>query len=105
MLEVRTGPGLEPLYRGVQPTGTVKAVEAEARSILQKTRGPEGDRKRRNAESLRDKWKEEWGEGGEALKNLRRFLTDCCNGSGCRPLYAPQVPNQFGSLFNRNARL
>ena len=78
MVEVRTGLGLKPLYRGACPTGTVEAVAAEARSILQKARGSDGERKRRNAESLRDKWRGEWEEGGDALKDLRQFLTDCC---------------------------
>ncbi|KAF8518320.1 UDP-Glycosyltransferase/glycogen phosphorylase [Gautieria morchelliformis] len=81
MVEVRTGPGLKPLYRGVHPTGTNEAVAAEARSILQKARGPEGERKRRNAESMRYKWKKEWEEGGEALSNLRRFLADSSSNS------------------------
>ena len=78
MVEVRTGLGLKPLYRGVHPTGTAEAVKAEARSILQKAQGADGERKRRNAESLRDKWREAWEEGGDALKNLREFLKACC---------------------------
>ncbi|KAF8515657.1 hypothetical protein JB92DRAFT_2829592 [Gautieria morchelliformis] len=52
MLEVRMGHGLKPLYRGVHPTGTIEAVTAEAHDILQRARGPEGERKRRNAESI-----------------------------------------------------
>ena len=79
MVEVRTGPGLKPLHRGVQPTGTIEAVTAEARSVLGRARGPEGERKRRNAEAMRYKWKNEWEEGGDALNNLRRFLTDNCS--------------------------
>ena len=78
LTEVRTGVGLKPLHRGVQPTGTIEAVTAEARSVLQMARGPEGERKRRNAESMQDEWKKEWQEGGDALKNLRKFLTNYC---------------------------
>ncbi|KAF8509037.1 hypothetical protein JB92DRAFT_3188895, partial [Gautieria morchelliformis] len=52
MLEVRTGHGLKPLYRGVHPTGTIEAVTAEAHDILQRAHGHEGERKRRNAESI-----------------------------------------------------
>ena len=78
MVEVRTGFGLKPLHRGVNPTGTVEAVAAEARNILQKALGIDGGRKRRNAESLRDKWRETWEEGGDALRNLREFLNSCC---------------------------
>ncbi|KAF8508322.1 hypothetical protein JB92DRAFT_2832415 [Gautieria morchelliformis] len=44
-------------------------------------RGPEGERKRRNAESMRYKWKKEWEEGGEALNDLRRFLADSSSDS------------------------
>jgi hypothetical protein len=79
MVEIRTGKhGLKPLYRGVQPTGTDEAIAAEVRRTLQNTRGSEGERKRRNAESIRDKWRESWEEGGDALRDLRRLLTDCC---------------------------
>jgi hypothetical protein len=73
LVEVR---GAKPLYRGVQPAGTIEAVAAEARNILKQARGPEGEQKRRNAESMRHKWKKEWEESGEALSNLKRFLTD-----------------------------
>ncbi|KAF8466825.1 hypothetical protein JB92DRAFT_2637196, partial [Gautieria morchelliformis] len=48
MVEVRTGPGLKRLYRMVHPAGTNEAIAAVARNILQKARGPEGERKRRN---------------------------------------------------------
>lgn len=78
MMEVRTGVGLKPLYRGVCPTGTDEAVAAEARDILKRARGPEGERKRRNVEAIRDKYKEEWGRGGDGLNELRRFLSDAC---------------------------
>lgn len=78
MIEVRTGLGLKPLYRGARPTGTIEAVTAEARDVLQRARGPEGERKRRNAEAIRYNWKNVWEEGGDALKDLRRMLTDYC---------------------------
>ena len=81
MVEVRSGPGLKPLYRGARPLGTIEAITAEARSVLEKARGPEGDRKRRNAQAMRRKWKKEWEEGGDALINLRKFLTDNCSGN------------------------
>jgi hypothetical protein len=78
LVEGRTGLGLKPLYRGVHPTGTVEALTAEVHSVLQKARGPDGERKRRNAESLGARWRGEWEEGGDALKNLRQFLDDHC---------------------------
>ncbi|KAF8587168.1 glycosyltransferase family 1 protein [Ramaria rubella] len=53
LIELRTGHGLRPLYRGVTPKGTMQAVAAEARGIVQRARGPEGTEKAqecRNAE-------------------------------------------------------
>ena len=79
MIEVRTGQGLKPLYRGAQPLGTMEAVTEEVRSVLEMARGPEGDRKRRNAQAMRQKWKKEWEEGGSALRNLRKLLNDSCS--------------------------
>ena len=78
LTEVRTGPGLKPLHRGVQPTGTIEAVTAELRSVFQMAWGPEGEQKRRNAHSMRDEWKKEWQEGGDALRNLRNLLSKYC---------------------------
>ena len=78
MVEIRTGEeGLKPLYRGVKPTGTDEAVAAEARTIIRNTRGSEGEKKRENAELIKDKWRKEWEEGGDALTDLKRLLTDC----------------------------
>ena len=76
MVEVRTGTGLKPLYRGVKSTGNVGAVGAEMRTILKKTRA-DGECER-HVESLGEMWKGEWEEGGNALKNPRQLLTDCC---------------------------
>lgn len=99
LVEVRTGLGLKPLYRGLHPSGTVAAIASEVRSTLQKARGKEGERKRRHAESVRDKWKGEWQEGGEALKNLRNFLDNYCSGYGCyRPLISTLPSIQKGRL-------
>ncbi|KAF8577033.1 glycosyltransferase family 1 protein [Ramaria rubella] len=78
LIEGRTGHGLKPLHRGVTPKGTIEAVAAEARDVFQRARGPEGLRKRKNAEKLRDDMRKEWEEGGNALKNLRKFLGDLC---------------------------
>ncbi|KAF8592151.1 glycosyltransferase family 1 protein [Ramaria rubella] len=78
LIEVRTGHGLRPLHRGVTPKGTIEAVAAEARDILRRAQGPEGARKRRNAEKLRDGFRKDWDEGGNALMDLRKFLDDLC---------------------------
>ena len=78
MIEIRAGEeGLKPLYRGVTPMGTDEAVAAEARTIIRNARGSEGEKKRRNAESIKDEWGKEWEEGGGALTDLRRLVTDC----------------------------
>ena len=78
MVEVRTGEeGLKPLYRGVTPTGTDEAIAAEARTIIRNARGSEGEKKRQNAELIKDEWRKEWEEGGDALRDLRKLLTDC----------------------------
>ena len=77
LIQVRTGVnGLKPLHRGVQPTGTMEAVSAEARQVLQSARGEEGEKKRKNAELIRDNLKKAWEEGGEGLESMRRFLRD-----------------------------
>jgi len=52
------------------------AVASEARRVLQSARGKEGERKRRNAEMIRDKLKKGWEEDGEELVNFRRLLRD-----------------------------
>ncbi|KAF8586996.1 glycosyltransferase family 1 protein [Ramaria rubella] len=76
LIEVRTGPGLKPLYRGVTPAGTVEAVKREANDVVRRLQGPEGARKRKNAEAMKDRLAGEWEEGGNALTDLRKFLTD-----------------------------
>lgn len=77
LIQVRTGEsGLRPLYRGVQPTGTLDAVASEARHVLQSARGEEGEKKRRNAEVIRNNLKQAWEEDGEGLTDLRRLLRD-----------------------------
>ena len=78
LVEIRSGEeGLKPLYRGVTPAGTEEAVAAEARTIIRNARGSEGAKKRQNAELIKDRWRKEWEEGGDALMDLRRLLTDC----------------------------
>ena len=78
LIEIRSGEeGLKPLYRGVTPTGTEEAVAAEARTVFRNARGPEGEKKRQNAELIKDKLRKEWEEGGDALSDWRRLLTDC----------------------------
>ncbi|KIJ36596.1 glycosyltransferase family 1 protein, partial [Sphaerobolus stellatus SS14] len=75
LTEARTGDaGLKALKRGVQPTGTIQALEREAREILEKARGPDGKIKRCNAQVIKEKMKAAWEENGEALTEIRRLL-------------------------------
>jgi len=76
LLQVRAGQwGLKPLFRGVQPIGTLEAVEAEAREVLQAAKGSDGEKKRRNARIIKDKMRLAWEEGGDALRQLEKFLS------------------------------
>ncbi|KIJ28135.1 glycosyltransferase family 1 protein [Sphaerobolus stellatus SS14] len=75
LTEARTGDtGLKVLKRGVKPTGTVDALQREAREIIDKSRGSDGKLKRKNAEDIKKKMKLAWEEHGEAVTELRRFL-------------------------------
>ncbi|KAF9257211.1 UDP-Glycosyltransferase/glycogen phosphorylase [Marasmius fiardii PR-910] len=79
LIQVRTGTdGLKPLYRwgGIQPMGTTDAVITEIEDVLKRMRGEEGERKRRNAEKLKDRFKEGWEEGGMAWREFIRLLDD-----------------------------
>lgn len=79
LCEVRTGEsGLRPLLRGIQPRGTLEAVEVEARKVFQAARGSDGERKRHNARAMRDKMNRAWEEGGDAANELSRFFSDEC---------------------------
>ncbi|KIJ46021.1 glycosyltransferase family 1 protein, partial [Sphaerobolus stellatus SS14] len=76
LTEARTGSaGLKALKRGVQPTGTVEALQRETREILEKARGIDGKLKRQNAEALKNKMRAAWSENGEAVTELKRLLS------------------------------
>ncbi|GLB39043.1 putative UDP-glucoronosyl and UDP-glucosyl transferase [Lyophyllum shimeji] len=76
LIEVRTGLGLNPVYRlgGEVPKGNREAVGAEIRRVLDACRGPEGEELRRNAERLKGEFAAAWEEGGPAKATLRGFL-------------------------------
>ncbi|KIJ51726.1 glycosyltransferase family 1 protein, partial [Sphaerobolus stellatus SS14] len=75
LTEARTGDaGLKALKRGVQPTGTVDAIQLEIREILRNSRGTDGKSKRKNVEAIKDKMKAAWKEDGEASTGLKRLL-------------------------------
>lgn len=76
LLEVRTGKGLLPLYRGYCPTGTGEAIDREFRQVLGNAFGVDGEAKREIIQELSKKLKETWRENGEALTELRRMLQE-----------------------------
>ena len=77
LIQVRTGVhGLKPAYRcgGIKPTGTADGVAAELENVLNRMRGEEGERKRKAAEMVRERFRQGWEEGGAASKDFRRLL-------------------------------
>lgn len=44
--------------------------------MLRRMKGSEGDRKRRNAEVVRDKLSRAWKIGGDGLEDFKRLLRD-----------------------------
>ena len=75
LLEVRTGPGLKPIYRtGYTPKGTVEAVKAEVREVLQKAFGEDGAKKRAKLTQLQKALNGEWEEGGSSKRDALAFL-------------------------------
>ncbi|TBU37221.1 UDP-Glycosyltransferase/glycogen phosphorylase [Dichomitus squalens] len=75
LLEVRTGNGLKPIYRtGYTPKGTIEAVKAEVRDVLQKAFGEDGAKKRARLEELRKAVNGEWEDGGLSRKEATEFL-------------------------------
>ena len=75
LLEVRTGHGLEPIYRtGYTPKGTIEALKAEIRDVLQKAFGEDGAKKRARLEAVRKGVTGEWEVGGSSLRDVSAFL-------------------------------
>ena len=75
LLEVRTGAGLNPIYRtGYTPKGTIEAIKVEVRDVLQKAFGEDGAKKRAKLDVLRKAVNGEWEEGGTSRKEAALFL-------------------------------
>ncbi|PIL34100.1 hypothetical protein GSI_03811 [Ganoderma sinense ZZ0214-1] len=54
LLEVRSGDGLKPIYRtGYMPKGTIEAIKAEVRDVLQKAFGEDSAKRRERLEVLK----------------------------------------------------
>jgi hypothetical protein len=54
---------------------SVDGVRKETRELLQKIKGPEGERVRANADKLGSELEKSWKEGGEAREQLDKFLS------------------------------
>lgn len=77
LIEVRTEHGLRPLHRtGKAPQGTVEAVKREARDVLTKAFGPDGDEKRVRAVRLQKRFHQAWNENGSSKRDMDSFM-DC----------------------------
>lgn len=74
LFEVRSGLGLQPLYRGKKPEGTLDAVRRESREVLTRAFGEDGQVKRKNVRALNAKISAAWNEGGNAQKGLEEFV-------------------------------
>ncbi|TCD71978.1 hypothetical protein EIP91_000110 [Steccherinum ochraceum] len=78
LLEVRTGNELKPIYRtGKAVAGTLDAIRAEAREVLEKAFGEDGARKRANVEKLLDNVHAAWNPDGPATQDMISFLDNC----------------------------
>ena len=77
LTEVRTGHGLKPIYRtGKVPIATLAAIREETERVLSLALGKDGEQKRTNARSIRDKAKTLWKKGGASYTELQSFLDD-----------------------------
>lgn len=74
LFETRIGPGLRPLHRGIQPKGTLDAIEKEAQSIFTRAWGPDGALKRERIQLLKEKVSTAWNEDGESRNEFRKLL-------------------------------
>ena len=75
LIEVRSGHGLKPIYRtGRTPLGTVDAIQAEMRDVLQKAFGEDGARKRQKLAEITTAVNSQWAEGGASRRDIIRFL-------------------------------
>ncbi|KAI0823685.1 UDP-Glycosyltransferase/glycogen phosphorylase [Trametes gibbosa] len=73
--EVRTGEGLRPIFRtGLAPTGTIDAVRAEARDVLQRAFGEDGKARRAKLLALKAKLDRSWEAGGASRTDVEAFL-------------------------------
>ena len=75
LYEVRSGDGVKPLARnGIAAKGTREAVGIEIRRTIDLSRSERGREMRSNAERIKVKFAETWGEDGMGRKEIRKFL-------------------------------
>ena len=68
---------MKRLHRGgSQPVGTCESVAEEARDVFRRIKGSEDERKRRNAEVLKDKLSKSWKNAGDGLEDFKSLLRD-----------------------------
>ena len=77
LIEVRNGVGAGKIYRsGRTPTGTIDAVKAEMRDVLDRAFGEDGAEKRAKLQQLRKTLQSAWSENGVARRDVEAFLDD-----------------------------
>ncbi|KAI0370536.1 UDP-Glycosyltransferase/glycogen phosphorylase [Pilatotrama ljubarskyi] len=77
LLEVRTGHGLERIYRtGARAVGTPAAIRAEALRVLESAFGEDGERKRANVLKMRARFEQAWRGDGESARAAEAFVEE-----------------------------
>ena len=77
LIEVRHGSGAGTIYRnGRTPIGTVEAVKAELRDVLDRALGEDGAKKRENLLTFRKTLQTAWAEDGVARRDVEAFLDE-----------------------------
>ncbi|KAH9833566.1 uncharacterized protein C8Q71DRAFT_860354 [Rhodofomes roseus] len=89
LFQVRSGPGLQPAYRlGKAPEGTLEAFSAEAQQVLSKAFGEDGQRRRANAQRLKQRIMQAWGENGSSQKAIEDFLASVAGDEAPRGFFS-----------------
>ena len=76
LFEIRTGDHSEKEIArlGKAPTGTLDAVRAEARDVLDKAFGEDGKRKRENTMKMREAVLNAWNEDGTSKRDVEKLM-------------------------------
>ncbi|PIL36221.1 hypothetical protein GSI_01882 [Ganoderma sinense ZZ0214-1] len=77
LIEVRNGSGLGPIYRnGKKPTGSIEAVQAEVRDVLDRAFNEDGAKKRASVQALQKTLQAAWSDDGTARKEVETLLDE-----------------------------